>query len=127
MNKQPRMIDADKLLVWIELTHESKLPAGSHGLGIKEALRAVKRHIGNGTFDPDPIPLPTIKPYKCSNCKETSPRDEWNKKTIEYYGGYDQIDDIILLGEDEEEGDTFICPVCGEEQPRHMVEVIPNE
>lgn len=56
-----RLIDADKLLEWLENSEEADKfwtttvpPIEKHDL-IKDA-------INEGKFDPDPIPLPTIKP-----------------------------------------------------------------
>ncbi|MFD1179642.1 hypothetical protein ACFQ3W_25545 [Paenibacillus puldeungensis] len=48
MDKQPKLIDADKLLYELAL----------QGMMTDD----IKRKIDEGEFDPDPIPLPTIKP-----------------------------------------------------------------
>ncbi|OAB26336.1 hypothetical protein PMSD_25950 [Paenibacillus macquariensis subsp. defensor] len=57
MNKQPRMIDKDRLLEWLE---EKAQETGSW---VEQVLlrNLVSEEIKKGTFDP--IPLPTIKPW----------------------------------------------------------------
>lgn len=53
MNKQPKLIDADKLIYWARKRH---------GEGWNTDVYSIIEAISDGEFDPDPIPLPTIKP-----------------------------------------------------------------
>ena len=60
MNKQLRIIDADKLLEWLEVDMRAiEFWRGGEGV---EAFDNLTDAINNGEFEPDPIPLPTIKP-----------------------------------------------------------------
>ncbi|MGG3456683.1 hypothetical protein, partial [Paenibacillus rhizolycopersici] len=51
-----KLIDADKLLEWLDEAKECHSDLRYH------AFRAVEDAYIAGRFDPDPIPLPTIKP-----------------------------------------------------------------
>jgi len=57
MNKQNDMISKSKLLEWLEETKQEPVSED-----IKFALECVKDAMGKGMFNPDPIPLPTLKP-----------------------------------------------------------------
>jgi len=63
VNKQPRIIDADKLLEWIKTEIAKEYPEGVNQYvdGRETVLEILKLRLEQGTFDPDPIPLPTIK------------------------------------------------------------------
>lgn len=80
----------------------------------------------SGSFASDPIPSPTIKPgdkeYQCYACGEKSSSVEWNSETGSYLGA--MLHFINLGGEDS---DTFVCPKCGEEQPRHVVGEVSHD
>lgn len=61
--------------------------------------------------------------YKCGTCGEHSTAKDWNEETSFWH-------DICMHQIDTEgkEFDSFVCPKCGEEQPRLAVlEVNPNE
>ncbi|MCM3704025.1 hypothetical protein [Paenibacillus macerans] len=63
MNKQPKLIDADKLIDSLSKTVDEY--AGHNDLyvrGTVDRCMWVIDHIEEGDFAPDPIPLPTIKP-----------------------------------------------------------------
>lgn len=64
MNKQPRMVDADKLLAWAEGKDAVRFPREdfAYADGRSTILTLLKHGVESGEFDPDPIPLPTIKP-----------------------------------------------------------------
>ncbi|MGM1044729.1 MAG: hypothetical protein ACQEXX_01145 [Bacillota bacterium] len=62
------------------------------------------------------------KQYKCSECKELSSSYAWNQETTLYFGTH--MHSINSHGKDS---DTFICPECGEEQPRHMIVEVTND
>lgn len=64
MNKQPELIDADKLLEWINFEIAKKFPddVRQYEDGRRSVMTLLKRRIEQGVFSPDPIPLPTIKP-----------------------------------------------------------------
>ncbi|WMT42828.1 hypothetical protein RE628_11375 [Paenibacillus sp. D2_2] len=53
MDKQPKLIDADKLLEWMSKQYIGFTNMFEH---------QIKAKIADGDFDPDPLPLPTIKP-----------------------------------------------------------------
>lgn len=57
-----RLIDADKLLEWLDI--EIDLSEGSDPVlkADRWAFRHVKKEVESGRLDSDPIPLPTIKP-----------------------------------------------------------------
>lgn len=59
-----KLIDADKVQSWIDVEFEKKFPGDYYGYadGRQTILDKLEMEINNGTFDPDPIPLPTIKP-----------------------------------------------------------------
>lgn len=68
--------------------------------------------VERGGYDPDPTPLPTIKPgdkeYVCCECKEPSSSNEWNIATLKVYGS-----DIYLIDDDDKAATTvFVCPKC---------------
>ena len=46
-----KLIDADKLLEWIQDTAAGQLPSGAYGEGIQVALKRVKRYVELGNFD----------------------------------------------------------------------------
>lgn len=109
-----RLIDADKLLDRLEREKFYWFGReGKYGDGHYDAYENLVKNIESGAFNPDPIPLPTIKPeetqYVCSECKEISSSVEWNNATLKVYGS-----DIYLI--DDEDKDTsafFVCPKCG--------------
>lgn len=117
MNNQ---MDKTKFLEWLDGEDAAVLWEGPDGLMKYDMLVET---INSGEFDPDTPPVPTIKPgdkgYKCSACRESSTSAEWNMETGAYLGIAMHF--INLYGKDS---DTFVCPKCGEEQPRHMVEVV---
>lgn len=57
-----RLIDADKLLEWLEV--EIDLSDGKDAVlkADRWAFRHVKKEVESGRLNADPIPLPTIKP-----------------------------------------------------------------
>ncbi len=63
MNKQNDMISKSKLLAWLEKQFreypEEKM--GDYGEG-QHSFDKVATAVEYGVFDPDPIPLPTLKP-----------------------------------------------------------------
>lgn len=60
MNNQPRLIDADKLLEWLEKSEEAD-KFWTTTVPPIEKYDLIEDAINEGKFDPDPIPLPTIK------------------------------------------------------------------
>lgn len=46
-----RLIDADKLLEWIQNSTAAPLPSGLYGEGVKRALRHIKHLVESGEFD----------------------------------------------------------------------------
>ncbi|MNW52248.1 hypothetical protein D3C74_297630 [compost metagenome] len=63
MDKQPKLIDADKLLGWIntELAKEYPESVNQYVDGRETLLEILKMRLEQGKFNPDPIP-PTINP-----------------------------------------------------------------
>jgi len=67
MDKQPRMIDADKAIKMIDEAIKNSIMNSDEGTnpwfrGELNGLGFAKAIILSGQCDPDPIPLPTIKP-----------------------------------------------------------------
>lgn len=72
-----RLIDAEKLLEWLEREEiKNYWMKDAEGAAKARVLSALSREVIEGTFDPDPIPLPTIKPgdkvrHKANNDRTT--------------------------------------------------------
>lgn len=58
---QGKLIDADKLLEWMKTAYKEK-SQDPYEIGKNHMATMIENLAYNGTFDPDPIPLPTIKP-----------------------------------------------------------------
>ncbi|WP_339182854.1 hypothetical protein [Paenibacillus sp. FSL R5-0701] len=48
-----KLIDADKLLEWIQRTSNGRMPYFAYGEGVKVALRRTKKQVESGKFAPD--------------------------------------------------------------------------
>lgn len=115
MNKQDRLISADKLLEWLDV--EIDMSDGNDPVlkADRWAFGQVKKAVESGRFNPDPIPLPTIKymgknssaAFKCPCCNESSSEYEWNLATLNDYCG-----EIILINDPRSKDSVFICPKC---------------
>lgn len=79
MDKQPRMIDADKLLK--DLHAKMDRTEGERQRGIAGVVGAVE----SGKYDPDPIPLPTINQY------DTVKHSEYGKGWVKNIEGADAL------------------------------------
>lgn len=109
-----KTIDADKLLKWLEDEINANIKM-SQKERVK-ALQTVEFYVKEGQCDVDPIPLPTIKRYRCGECKRSETAYEWNRETeLYFHRTMPQID------ENGDYSDTFVCPACGEGQPRHTI------
>lgn len=64
MNNQVKLIDADKLLKWLEESESNwySRKYGEYGEGHVKAYSNVADAVESGDFDPDTPPVPTIKP-----------------------------------------------------------------
>ncbi|MFD1179499.1 hypothetical protein ACFQ3W_24825 [Paenibacillus puldeungensis] len=62
MDKQTKLIDADKVQSWIDIEFEKKFPGDCYGYadGRQSILDKLESKINDGSFNPDPIPLPTL-------------------------------------------------------------------
>ncbi|MFB5758936.1 hypothetical protein [Paenibacillus medicaginis] len=58
-----KLIDAGKMLDWIDDITKGVLPMGAHGFGIKQGLNKLKLKIESGYFNPDPtLDVPEVNP-----------------------------------------------------------------
>lgn len=62
------------------------------------------------------------KRYKCYECGEPSSAYAWNQETAIYLG-----EPIFSIDSKGNEHDTFVCPECGEEQPRHVIGEVSHD
>lgn len=66
------------------------------------------------------------KQYKCYECGESSSAYAWNQETSFYFSGtVFPVDIVKSNGRDS--FDTYVCPECGEEQPRHVIEEVSHD
>jgi len=116
-----RLIDADKLLEWLEKSEEAD-KFWTTTVPPLEKFDLIEDAINEGKFDPDPAPVPTIKPgdkvRRCYHCNETSSDRDWDLAT-EKKCGYP----ITRINEAPGEGAFFICPKCGKKSDYELLEV----
>lgn len=91
MNNQPRLIDADKLLEWMEKSPDAEgfWQEGNMYMG-NTAFDNLTDAINEGLFDP--IPLPTIKPGDKVMYKRSSSYGVGEVKGIDAFVKFENMD-----------------------------------
>jgi predicted RNA-binding Zn-ribbon protein involved in translation (DUF1610 family) len=123
----PKLIDADKLLEWIEGAIK-EMPQNMQSDENKAKYRTLKliRNLTNaGTFDPTPPVQPDtfLTLYKCPQCEDMNVANAWNMATAANYGAQE----ITRIDEPGCVEASFTCPSCGSEEDYGLLEVIKDE